>query len=252
MIKNPPFNITKDILNNSMQITSLLGELQGLKFSKPKITLRKDHKIKTIQASLAIEGNSLSLEQVSDLIEGSRVVGPIKDLLEAKNAIKAYNKFSDFKFSSDRHFKNAHKIMMDKLIPDAGDYRISNIGIFAGSKLAHIAPQPKLVPKLMHELFSFLAKKDDISLLIKACIFHYELEFIHPFSDGNGRMGRLWQQVILTNYHKIFEYIAIEGLIKQQQETYYQILAKCDQAGDSTLFIEFSLSLIATSLDVFK
>lgn len=247
-MKTPPFEITANILNTSMQITSLLGELQGLKISKPKVVLRKENQIKTIQASLAIEGNTLSLEQVSDIVDGTPVIGPPKDLLEVQNAIKVYHHFSEFKFSSEQHFKNAHQIMMKNLTSDCGDYRSGNVGVFAGSNVTHIAPQPKMVPKLMRDLFSFLSKKDDTSLLIKACVFHYELEFIHPFSDGNGRMGRLWQQVILTHFNEIFRYMTIESLIRDKQAEYYQVLSKCDKAGDSTLFVEFSLRLIETAL----
>lgn len=247
----PPFEITAKILNTSMQITSLLGELQGLKISKPKVILRKENQIKTIQASLAIEGNTLSLEQVSDILDGAPVIGPPKDLLEVQNAIKVYDHFPEFKFSSEQQFKNAHRIMMKSLTNDAGDYRSGNVGVFAGSNVAHIAPQPKMVPKLMKDLFSFLSKRDDTSLLIKACVFHYELEFIHPFSDGNGRMGRLWQQVILTHYNEIFRYMAIESLIRDKQAEYYQVLSECDKTGDSTLFVEFSLSLIETALKTY-
>lgn len=247
----PPFDITNTILNLSMQITTMLGELQGLKITQPKVILRKENQIKTIQASLAIEGNTLSLEQVSEIIDGSAVIGPPKDLLEVKNAIKVYNQFSEFKFSSEQHFKKAHKIMMQHLTTDAGQYRESNVGVFAGSKVTHIAPQPKMVPKLMQNLFAFLVKKDQLSLLIKACIFHYELEFIHPFSDGNGRMGRLWQQIILTHYNELFRYLAIESLIKDKQDKYYEVLAQCDKAGNSTLFVEFSLQLIVKALETY-
>lgn len=250
-MQKPPFEITNTILNTSIRIAELIGELQGLKISKPKVVLRKENQIKIIHASLAIEGNTLSLEQVSDILDGSPVIGPPKDLLEAQNAIRVYDHFSEFKFSSEQHFKNAHKIIMKNITTDAGDYRLGNVGVFAGSNVAHIAPQPKMVPKLMQNLFSFLSKKDGTSLLIKACVFHYELEFIHPFSDGNGRMGRLWQQVILTEYNEIFRYMAIESLIRNMQSEYYQVLSKCDKVGNSTLFIEFSLSLIEIALKAY-
>ncbi len=250
-MQKPPFEITNTILNTSIRIAELIGELQGLKISKPKVVLRKENQIKIIHASLAIEGNTLSLEQVSDILDGSPVIGPPKDLLEVQNAIRVYDHFSEFKFSSEQHFKNAHKIIMKNITTDAGDYRLGNVGVFAGSNVAHIAPQPKMVPKLMQNLFSFLSKKDGTSLLIKACVFHYELEFIHPFSDGNGRMGRLWQQVILTEYNEIFRYMAIESLIRNMQSEYYQVLSKCDKVGNSTLFIEFSLSLIEIALKAY-
>jgi Fic family protein len=247
-MKNPPFTITHTILSTSMDIMQLLGELDVFRMTRPEISLRKSNQIKTIQASLAIEGNTLSIDQVTDLMDGVPVVGPKQDVIEVKNAIELYSCFEDFKYTSISDFKKAHKILMKDLKSDAGSFRAKNVGIFAGSKVAHIAPQPKMVPKLMEDLFKFLKNKDDISLLIKSCVFHYELEFIHPFTDGNGRMGRLWQHLILSNMHDIFKYISIESLIKQRQKNYYETLAKCDNKGESTYFIEFCLELVKEAL----
>ncbi|WP_423063377.1 Fic family protein [Candidiatus Paracoxiella cheracis] len=226
----------------------LLGELDGLKISRPEVSLRKSNKIQTIQASLAIEGNTLSIDQVTDLVDGVAVLGPEKDILEVKNAIEVYNHTLDFNYASKTDFKKAHKILMKRLQKDAGSYRKTNVGVFAGSRVAHVAPQPKRVEALMDALFDFLKQKDDISLLIKSCVFHYELEFIHPFSDGNGRMGRLWQHLILSAFHEVFRYVAIESLIKERQKNYYFALAQCDSKGDSTDFIEFCLQLIEAAL----
>lgn len=226
----------------------LLGELDGLKISRPEVSLRKSNKIQTIQASLAIEGNTLSIDQVTDLVDGVAVLGPEKDILEVKNAIEVYNHILDFNYASKTDFKKAHKILMKRLQKDAGSYRKTNVGVFAGSRVAHVAPQPKRVEALMDALFDFLKQKDDISLLIKSCVFHYELEFIHPFSDGNGRMGRLWQHLILSAFHEVFRYVAIESLIKERQKNYYFALAQCDSKGDSTDFIEFCLQLIEEAL----
>ncbi|OGO90178.1 MAG: cell filamentation protein Fic [Coxiella sp. RIFCSPHIGHO2_12_FULL_42_15] len=247
-MKNPPFSITNNILNAAMRVTHLLGELDGLSITKPKVMLRKSNTIKTIQASLAIEGNTLSLEQVSDILEGVPVLGPEKDILEVKNAIVVYEKFSTFHFNSLIDLKKAHHLLMQGLITEAGCFRSSNVGVFAGSNVAHVAPQHKMVPNLMKDLFSFLKRKDGISLLIKSCIFHYELEFIHPFSDGNGRMGRLWQHLILFAYHRVFEYVVVETLIKNKQKEYYAVLGECDRNAESTAFIEFSLNLIEQAL----
>ena len=247
-MQNPPFTITKTILNTSMRIMQLLGELDGLKMSRPEVSLRKSNRIQTIQASLAIEGNTLSVDQVTDLIDGATILGPEKDILEVKNAIEVYSRILDFNHTSKTDFKKAHKTLMKGLKKDAGSYRSTNVGVYAGSRVAHVAPQPKRVEKLMDDLFRFLKQKDDISLLIKSCVFHYELEFIHPFSDGNGRMGRLWQHLILSKFHEVFHYIAIESLIKERQEGYYTALAKCDAKGDSADFIEFCLQLVETVL----
>lgn len=248
----PPFSITSAILNSAMQITHLLGELDGIKMNKPKIRLRKTNKIKTIQASLSIEGNTLTIEQITDLLDGVPVLGPEKDILEAKNAILTYDEFPNLRYKSQVDFKKAHKLMMNQLVIDSGKYRSKNVGVFAGSQVAHLAPPHTRVPELMKALFNFISKKDDISLLIKSCIFHYELEFIHPFSDGNGRMGRLWQHLILSAYHEVFKYVAIEGLIKDKQTEYYAVLGECDHQGESTAFIEFLLHLIKQSLATYR
>jgi Fic family protein len=234
-----------------MSITHLLGELDGIKITKPKIILRKSNKIKTIQASLSIEGNTLSIEQVSDLIEGIPVLGQEKDILEAKNAITTYETLPTLNHRPQVDFKKAHKLMMNGLTKGAGRFRDSNVGVFAGSNVAHVAPQHKMVPKLMGDLFTFLKKNDETSLIIKSCIFHYELEFIHPFSDGNGRMGRLWQHRILSDYHEVFQFVAIDTLIKNKQTDYYAALGRCDSQGESTEFIEFSLGLIENALSIY-
>jgi Fic family protein len=250
-MKTPPFSITPTILNASMSITHLLGELDGQNLSQQKVVLRKTNQIKTIQASLAIEGNTLSIEQVSDMLDGVKIIGPQKDIIEVNNAIVAYNEIPHLRYNSQADFKKAHQLLLEGLIADAGNRRIKNVGIFAGSRVAHVAPSHKIVPQLIDNLFAYLKKKDSISLLIKSCIFHYELEFIHPFSDGNGRMGRLWQHVILDAYHVVLQYVAIESLIKDKQEAYYSILAACDSDGASTRFIEFSLNLILEALQAY-
>ncbi len=251
MIK-PPFKITESILGASMRIMQLLGELDGLQMTKPQVLLRKSNQVKTIQASLAIEGNTLSIEQVTDVIEGVPVIAPEKDILEVKNAIKVYQQVFDCNYSSIADFKKSHKSLMKGLTKDAGQFRNSNVGVFSGTRVAHIAPQPKMLAKLVGDLFAFLKQKDSVSLLIKSCIFHYELEFIHPFSDGNGRMGRLWQHLILSAFHPVFRFLAIESLIKKNQKTYYKVLANCDAAGNSTAFIEFSLDIVEQELQRYK
>lgn len=251
-MKKPPFVITEAILNHSVRIAEALGSLNALRLEKPTISLRKQNKIMTIHSSLAIEGNTLSLEQVTDIINHKAVIGPSRDIKEVKNAIKAYDEMNQYKFQSISDFKKAHKLLMTELIKDAGKLREGNVGVFAGNQVSHVAPPSKRVPSLMTDLFSYIKKSDNTSLLIKACVFHYELEFIHPFSDGNGRMGRLWQQVILMNYHKIFEYISIESLIRENQQNYYKILKECDSAGECTLFIEFALGLIEKSLTAYQ
>lgn len=249
---SPPFDITETILNYSMRISEILGSLNILHLEKPDINLRKQNKIQTIHSSLAIEGNTLSIEQVTDLIENKVVVGPPKDIREVKNAITTYDAIGQFNCLSIDALKKAHKLLMDGLVQDAGQFRAGNVGVFMGSVVSHMAPPSTRVPGLMSDLFAYLKKEDITSLLIKACVFHYELEFIHPFSDGNGRMGRLWQQVILMHYHAVFEFLPIEALIKDNQKEYYRVLGECDSAGNSTLFVEFALGLIEKALSSYQ
>lgn len=251
-MSSPPFTITENILNSSVEIAEILGSINTLHLEKPSINLRKQNRIMTIHSSLAIEGNTLSLEQVSDIINHKPVLGPEKDIQEVKNAIAVYDGIARLKFNSIISLKNVHKLLLKNLIDDAGSFREKNVGVFAGKAVSHVAPPSKQVPRLMSSLFEYLKSDDNTSLLIKACIFHYELEFIHPFSDGNGRMGRLWQQVILIKHHPVFEFLSIESLIKDNQRQYYSVLGECDSASESTLFIEFCLNLIAQSLTSYQ
>ncbi len=249
MSKSPPFTITGKILSLSGEISRKLGLLEGLKIDPAPIKLRKSNQIKTIQASLSIEGNSLALDQIQSILEGKTVLAPHKDIIEVKNAIELYKDLSVLNPLSILSFKQAHKILLANLIPSNGKYREKGIGIFKGKEVAHVAPPAKRVPELMQDLFNFLKQGNEYSWLIKACIFHYELEFIHPFADGNGRMGRLWQQLILMNEDPIFKYLSIESLIKKSQNEYYNVLAQCDKEAESTKFIEYSLQLISDVLD---
>tara|TARA_B110000879_G_scaffold209169_1_gene296259 strand:- start:869 stop:1840 length:972 start_codon:yes stop_codon:yes gene_type:complete len=250
-LKKPPFFITENILNLSLDIAGKLGSISTLGLERPQINLRKSNQVRTIQSSLAIEGNTLSVEQITDLIDNIPVVGPQRDIQEVKNAIKVYSSVKECNCFSITSFKNSHKVLMTDLIDNPGSFRQSNVGIFTGNQVSHMAPPSKQVPRLMSELFMYLKTKDATALLIKACVFHYELEFIHPFLDGNGRMGRLWQQLILMAYNPVFEYIPIESLIKNNQTKYYEVLGSCDKRGDSTLFLEFMLQLIKEAVTEF-
>ncbi|MEA3493639.1 MAG: Fic family protein [Candidatus Margulisiibacteriota bacterium] len=240
----PPFKITAGSLNLCAEINRLLGRFEGLKGPIPQPQLRKKNRIKTIFSSLAIEGNQLTEQQVTDLVNHKRVIGPQKDILEVKNAIMAYDLIHSYKVNRLDSLLKAHQTLLNSLAEDAGFLRSRNVGIFQGTKVAHMAPKHQLVPKLMGKLFNFLKRKDNLNPLIKSSVFHYELEFIHPFSDGNGRMGRLWQTVILRKYHPLFEYIPVESIIREKQKEYYRSLAEADKAGNSTRFIEFMLKVI--------
>ncbi len=244
----PPYDITKRILKLISSISEKIGEVNANYLSKQSPQLRKQNRIKTIHSSLQIEGNTLSEEQITALIENKRVIGPEKDVLEVLNAIKVYEKLEEFKFSSDKSFLKAHFQLMNGLIESAGKYRKQGVGIVKGTKVEHIAPPFENVPYLMKDLFEYLNDVEELTL-IKSCVFHYEMEFIHPFLDGNGRMGRLWQTLILMTEYPFFEFLPFETLISKTQDEYYESLALSDQSGKSTYFIEYMLEVIDKSLE---
>ncbi|MDI1316133.1 Fic family protein [Flavobacterium sp.] len=243
----PPYEITPKILKLISSISEKIGEVNANYLSKQSPQLRKQNRIKTIHSSLQIEGNTLTEEQITALIENKRVIGPEKDVLEVLNAIKVYEKLEKYKFSSDKSFLNAHFQLMNGLIESAGKYRKQGVGIVKGTNVEHIAPPYENVPHLMKDLFEYLKDSDELTL-IKSCVFHYEMEFIHPFLDGNGRMGRLWQTLILIDEYPVFEFLPFETLISKTQDEYYKSLALCDKSGKSTIFIEYMLGIIEKSL----
>ena len=246
----PPYKLTNKSIKLISDISSLTGKYEGLLLPKPAIKLRKQNKIKTLYGTLSIEGNTLSIEQITAIIEGKKILGPKKDILEVKNAITVYEDLSKYDFKSVKSLCHAHKLLMNNLVEHPGIFRSKNVGILKGSKVGHIAPQPTMLPKLIKNLFDYLNKKDEHPF-VKSSVFHYEFEFIHPFSDGNGRVGRLWQSVILYNYNPIFEYIPIESVIKENQSDYYKALEKSDREGESSHFIEFMLEMIYIALKDF-
>ena len=243
----PPYEITQNILKLITSISEKIGEVNANYLNKQSPTLRKQNKIKTIHSSLQIEGNTLSQEQITALIENKRVIGPKKDVTEVLNAIKVYQNLESFKATDEKSFLNAHQIMMKGLITNPGKYRNKSVEIVKGLEVAHVAPPFENVPFLMKDLFAYLKKSDEITL-IKSCVFHYEMEFIHPFLDGNGRIGRLWQTIILMEKYPVFEFLPFETLINKTQKEYYQSLALSDKAGNSTVFIEYMLQVIDQSL----
>jgi Fic family protein len=243
----PPYEITHNILKLITSISEKIGEVNANYLNKQSPTLRKQNKIKTIHSSLQIEGNTLSQEQITALIENKRVIGPEKDVTEVLNAIKVYENLESFRASDEKLFLNAHQIMMKGLIANPGKYRNKSVGIVKGLEVAHVAPPFENVPFLMKDLFTFIKKSDEITL-IKSCVFHYEMEFIHPFLDGNGRIGRLWQTIILMEKYPVFEFLPFETLINKTQKDYYESLALSDKAGNSTIFIEYMLHVIDQSL----
>lgn len=243
----PPYEITAAILKFITSISLKIGEVNAKYLIKTNPTLRKQNQIKTIHSSLSIEGNTLTEEQITAIIENKRVVGPEKDILEVLNALEVYKNINKLKTESEKDFLKAHKLLLQKLINEPGKYRKQSVGIVKGSKVEHIAPPFENVPYLMKDLFEYLKDKNELTL-IKSCVFHYEMEFIHPFLDGNGRMGRLWQTLILMQDYPIFEFLPFETLISKNQKEYYNALSISDKEGKSTKFIEYMLKIIESSL----
>ena len=244
----PPYQITTEILKLITLISERIGEINATHLYKPATELRKKNRIKTIQSTLEIEGNTLTEEQITAVLENKRVVAPQKDILEVQNAIQVYEQLKSFDPLKLKDLEKAHKILMQGLIEQAGKYRTTNVGIVKGSKVEHLAPNGNMVNGLMKDLFAYLNKDADL-ILIKSCVFHYEFEFIHPFIDGNGRMGRLWQTLLLMQQYPVFEYLPVEALIKDNQAEYYAALSKSDKTGSSTPFIEFMLNIILQALE---
>ena len=246
----PPFTITNAILKYVASISEKLGKLNAVQGLENKPHLRKNNRIKSIHASLKIEANSLSLGQVRDVINGKLVLGEQKEIQEVKNAYAAYEKLSEIDPYSINDLKHYHGIMTRYLVDEAGEFRSSEEGVFSGERCIFMAPPARLVPQLMSNLFAWMkSAKDDVHPLILSSIFHYEFVFIHPFTDGNGRMARLWHTAMLAKWKPILEYIPIESQIEKFQEEYYDAISKCHMEGAATIFIEFMLSQIDKILD---
>lgn len=243
----PPFQLTHAMLTRVVDIAQLVGAWQAANRQELVPQLRRGNRIKTIQASLAIEQNTLSLEQVTAVLDGKPVLGLPREIQEVRNAFATYEAMVQWQPASLEHFLAAHMLMMQGLADDAGQLRKSGVGIYQGEQLVHMAPPAKQVPRLVDNLLGWLSQTD-AHPLIASCAFHYELEFIHPFSDGNGRMGRLWQTLILSRWQPVLAYLPVETVIKSRQAEYYRLLGEADQTADCTAFILFLLDAIHESL----
>ena len=243
----PPFTMTEEITNLVIEIGEQVGVVVTYDILQPNPKLRRESRIKSIHSSLAIEQNTLTLEQVTDVINGKAVLGPPQDIREVKNAYEAYERISALDPYSVKNLLLAHKIMMEGLVKEAGRFRSGNVGVYAGNQLIHAGSPANYVPDLMKQLFDWM-KKSKLHPLIKSCIFHYEFEFIHPFADGNGRTGRLWQSLILQRWKDFFAWMPIETLIYAKQEGYYKALNASNTAGESTVFVTFMLEVIRDAL----
>jgi cell filamentation protein, protein adenylyltransferase len=248
MFEPCPFQLTAQLANLLAAIAEAVGKLSAVTLAKPDPKLRRKNRIRTIQASLAIEGNTLTSEQVAALLDKKRVIGPKQDILEVQNAAEVYNRIGEFNPFSLPAFLEAHRILMQGLVVAPGKLRLSPIGVLREKDIFHEAPEWKKVAPMMADLFEYLKSGND-HILFKSCRCHYQLEYIHPFIDGNGRMGRLWQTRLLMQYHPVFEFLPAEHLIHERQADYYRSLAKGDETGDCTDFIAFVLEQLHRSLE---
>lgn len=246
----PPFTITNTIL----ELTAVISEKVGLITSRRELEsmphLRKNNRIKSIHSSLKIEANSLSLSEVRDVINGHFVLGDLREIQEVKNTYAAYECLKDYDPYSLADLKKAHARMTQCLIEESGMFRRGNERVFSGNQCIFVAPPPTMVPALMQDLFDWMGQnRNTVHPLVLSAVFHYEFVFIHPFSDGNGRVARLWHTVLLSNWRDIFAYIPLESQIEKFQSEYYDAIAQCHKNGDSTVFIEFMLTQISHILD---
>lgn len=246
----PPYSLTEEMLNLVSAISEKMGKIDVYHNLESKPHLRKNNRIKSIHSSLKIEANSLSMGEVKDVIDGRIVLGPEGEIQEVKNAYEAYELISILDPYKLIDLKKVHGVMTKMLQLESGSFRQGDVGVFNGDQCIFMAPPPNLVPGLMSDLFSWMRKNQKkIHPLIMSGIFHYEFVFIHPFSDGNGRMARLWHTLILSKWKPVFEYIPIESQIEKFQDEYYKAIADCHTNGSSDVFIEFILEHINNILD---
>jgi len=243
----PPYTITSKILKLTSEISEFISDIKYIDKEYSNLLLRKKNRVRSITGTLQIEGNSFDEAKVTNVINGKTVLGTIREIEEVKGAIKAYDYLDKYNYKNEKDLLKAHKILMEKLLDNAGNYRNTNVGVGGKDGVTHVAPPPNFVPQLMGNIFGWL-KNTDEHLLIVSCIFHYEFEFIHPFSDGNGRIGRLWQTAILKSFKDFFVHIPIESMVRDNQRLYYKALEDSGSVGESTPFIEFMLEIISKSL----
>ena len=243
----PPFKVSAEAINLIAEISAQIERYAIRLEQEDGLRLRKANRIKTIHSSLAIEGNTLTEDEVRDIVDGKNVVAPIRQIQEVKNAIKTYELYPTLDAFKEKDLLKAHGVMMEALVDDAGHHRRGGVGVFGEKGLVHLAPPADRVPMLMGDLFNWLKHSKD-HLLIRSCVFHFEFEFIHPFIDGNGRMGRLWQSLILGKLHPLFEHLPVENMVYANQQRYYDAITASTNAGQSGPFIDFMLNEIYKTL----
>ena len=246
----PPFTITNTMLTLVAEIAEKIGRITSFRSFETKPYLRRNNRIRSIHSSLAIEANSLSLDEVKNVINGRTVIGPEKEIQDVRNAYQAYGMLGQFDPYSLRDLQKLHGIMTYLTVQESGVFRTHNEGVFNGDICIFMAPPPQFVPTQMQSLFAWMREaKDTIHPLILSSVFHYEFVFIHPFSDGNGRMARLWQTALLSEWNPVFQYLPLESRIHEFQDGYFDAIARCHSEGGSNTFIEFMLDKINLTLD---
>lgn len=246
--KKPPFEITNQIIDYVAEIAELVGRLSASPLLSTNPTLRRSNRIRTIHGSLAIEQNTLSLEQVTAVLNGKHVLAPPKDIAEVKNAYEIYERLDELDPYSVDDLLTAHGIMTRGLVEESGMFRTRPVGVVdSEGHVLHFGTLPQYVPDLVIELLDWV-KASQVHMLIRSCVFHYELELIHPFADGNGRVGRLWHTLLLSKWNPVFAWLPVESIIHDHQQEYYAAINASNDAGESTVFIEFMLSDIKASL----
>ena len=243
----PPFHMTDKMTSLIAEISEQVGRITVLQEGTINPRLRRENRIRTIHSSLAIENNSLSLEQVTAILDGKRVLGNPNEIKEVQNAYDAYLLMLQLDPSSVEDLLKAHKLMMNGLVLENGRFRSGGVGVFDGDVLVHMGPPAELVPKHIHNLFEWY-RLSELHPLIKSAVFHYEFEFIHPFSNGNGRMGRMWHSLLLGKWKELFFWLPVEELIQSRQKEYYAALGAADAQSDSAVFVELMLEIIRDSL----
>jgi Fic family protein len=243
----PPYTVTAKIIALISEVSQALGRLSADQSRQPSLTLRRINRIRTIHGSLAIEGNTLTIAEITALLDGKRVIAPPREIQEARNAIKAYDFFLHWQPTNEDDLLSAHQTLMQGLLDAPGRYRRRGVGVMSGKDVIHMAPPAKRVPQLMHDLLSWLGSTDAHPLIASA-VFHYEFEFIHPFEDGNGRMGRLWQTRILANWHPLLANIPVESLVHDNQAAYYQAIRDSTDKTDASPFITFMLCMLLNAI----
>lgn len=246
MSAGPPYTITPDILSRVAEIAEAVGRAEAAGLSRD-LRLRRINRIRTIQGSLAIEGNILSEEQISTILDGKPVVAPLRDVQEARNAIQAYDRYEQWNPACESDLLAAHEILMTALLDTPGRYRGGGVAVMGQDRVHHVGPPPGQVPRLMGDLLSWIGSTADHPL-VTSSVFHYEFEFIHPFEDGNGRLGRLWQTLILTGWKSLFAHVPVESLVRARQGEYYEAIRRSSAEGESTAFVAFMLETILAAV----